>query len=281
MSTNTADDDFTLYDLIRVAHEDWKILVGAVVVTSVLAVVYALMVTPVFRASAVVLEIEPASQSMPGAQGLLGQVGGLIGAAGISLDGLRGTQDRGRILLQSRSFVEEFIERNELMPVILEADLDHEPSLWEAAQEFRRSVYSVDYDRDSGLTTISVEWTDPVVARDWANGLVALANEIARNRDIAEAERSIAYLNARIAETNVVELRDVLYNLIESEQKTLMLANARADYVVHVVDPAVAPFKRARPHRRLIAILGFVAGLLIGPVLVALRRTARHYRAQA
>jgi hypothetical protein len=39
----------------------------------------------------------------------------------------------------------------------------------------------------------------------------------------------------------------VLYNLIESETKTLMLANARVEYAFTVVDPAVVPGATCQP----------------------------------
>jgi len=54
-----------------------------------------------------------------------------------------------------------------------------------------------------------------------------------------------------------------MYDLIEQETKTLMLANARTEYAFTIVDPAVAPEVRIQPKRTLMALGGLVAGLLI------------------
>jgi uncharacterized protein involved in exopolysaccharide biosynthesis len=100
---------------------------------------------------------------------------------------------------------------------------------------------------------------------------VALANELVRTRTIDESERNIAYLNDQISRTNIVELQRVMYNLIETETKTLMLAKGRAEYAFTVVDPAVAPEVRTSPKRTLMVILGGALGGLLG-CLVALAR---------
>ena len=265
--------DATIVDLVRIALEEWKLIALSVVIAVVASVAYALLTTASYRAQVVL--IESTTQDGVGAQGLLGQFGGLLGQSGMISGGLQGARARGRVLLQSRTLIEEFINRNNLMPVIFEhADTGHrQRNLTEATEEFARSIYRVGYDRETHLTTVTIEWVDPQVAAEWANGIVALANEYARNRDITDAERSIAYLDAQIAATNVMELRQALYNLLEVEHRTLMLANAREEYLFNVVDAAVEPNMRYKPRRRLIVIIGGLVGLLLGPMLISVKRT--------
>jgi uncharacterized protein involved in exopolysaccharide biosynthesis len=205
---------------------------------------------------------------------MLGQFGGLAELAGLNLEAL-GTSSRGsgRTLIQSRTFIEEFIARNNLLPVIFADDWDETngqwseqpaPTIWRGAEEFKRRWLVVDRDPETGLFSLTVDWTDPEIAAEWANQLVALANELVRRKDIADAESSIAYLNKQIDSTNVVELQRVLYNLLEVEQRTLLLANARAEYAFRVVDRAVAPRFRASPRRTLMTIAGLMFGGFIG-----------------
>ena len=120
---------------------------------------------------------------------------------------------------------------------------------------------------------MTVEWTDPVVAENWANGIVSLANELMRAKALVDSQRNIEYLKKQIAATNVVEMQRVMYGLVESETKTLMLANARADYAFTVVDPAVVPEARVRPKRRLMVLTGVAIGLIARD---AVRLRARH-----
>jgi uncharacterized protein involved in exopolysaccharide biosynthesis len=125
-----------------------------------------------------------------------------------------------------------------------------------------------------------VEWTDPGTAAEWANGLVTLANENLRERARSGAERNISYLNAQIKETSLVPLQQVMFNLIENEMKTVMLANAREEYAFTVVDHAVPPEIRSRPQRTLLVILGTMFGGFLSLIFVGFRRLIRNLNEQ-
>ena len=95
------------------------------------------------------------------------------------------------------------------------------------------------------------------------------APEALRARE--DAQRNVDYLNEQVAKTGVVELRRVLYNIIESETKTLMLANARVEYAYTVVDPAVVPAQRVSPKRTLMVASGFLIGMVVGVLTAWIR----------
>lgn len=282
-----AKDDIDLLEVVRLVWNRRYLVAGTTIVITILAVIYALTATPIYRASTVFMEVE--SGGRDGADSLLGQFGGLAGLAGIDLGGLTGNpQHNGRVLIESRTFAEEFIERNGLLPVIFaedwnesagkwNPDLAQAPTIWQAAYALQ-DAYELELDPETGLLTLTVEWTDAQRAAEFANGLVDLANQIARERDIETAQRSVEYLNEQIADTNVIELQRVLYSLLENEQKTLMLANARDEYLFRVVDPALEPVRRAKPNRRLIATLGVVAGFALGLFLVVISRAVSKVR---
>src|SRR5207253_2013461 len=106
---------------------------------------------------------------------------------------------------------------------------------------------------------------------------VALANELIRTRALEESRRSIAYLSAQLERTTDVNMRNVMFNIIESETKRLMLANGRMEYAFQVIDPAIAPEVRARPRRVLLAWIGLGLGLLAGvTTALVMDRFARH-----
>ena len=85
-----------------------------------------------------------------------------------------------------------------------------------------------------------------------------------RTRALRNAESSIDYLRKLVQKTDVVELRSVMYKLIESETKTLMLANVHEEYAFVVVDPAAAPEFRHTPKRTLIVVFGTLFGGFLG-----------------
>jgi uncharacterized protein involved in exopolysaccharide biosynthesis len=243
-----------------------------------LAALYvALTATPIFKAEAVVSEVHDGAMG-GGASSLVNQFGGLASLAGINLP-TGGTDRTAPAVLQSRRLVEEFIERQNLVPVLL-ANTKKEPTLWKAVKEFRESVVVIREDKRTNLTTVAMSWKDPAVAARWANDFVALANELIRARAESDSSRDIAYLNKQVVQTNVVDLQRILYNLIESETKTLMLANARTEYAFKVVDPAVAPELKTSPKRTLIVIFGTLLGFVLGLAVIFFRRAIADSKAK-
>ncbi|MDP9199012.1 MAG: Wzz/FepE/Etk N-terminal domain-containing protein [Pseudomonadota bacterium] len=243
------------------------------------AVVMALAATPIYRAEAVVT---PVTDSGLGgaASSLAGRIGGLASLAGIDLGGGGPASQEALAVLESRFLIEEFLRRNDLADVVLPPG-GATSGLWFAVQKFRDTVVKIRTDEvASTTTTIAVEWKDPAVAAQWANGLVVLANEMMRTRALVNSKRNIEYLQKQIAATNVVEMQRVMYDLIENETKTLMLANARVDYALRIIDPAVTPEARVRPKRKLIVLTGFALGLIIGSLFVFARATVKKYQAR-
>lgn len=253
---------------------DHRILVAiTTVVCAAAAAGIALATRPVFRAEIVITEVR---DNMSGMSSIVGQLGGLASLAGVNLAANNPGREF-RAFLQSRSLVENFIERHQLLPE-LTRNSSNPPTLWRAVERFRNGILSIREDARRGTTTVSMEWTDPDTAARWANDLVALANELLRTRAMEEAKRNIDYLNEQISGTEVVDLRRAMYNLIESETKTLMLANVRVEYAFMIVDSAVSPEVRIKPNRKLIVAFGAMAGFLLGAVTAFVlnsRRTRR------
>lgn len=273
------DSAISLFHLWHVLLAEWRLLLASGTLFTAAAVALALTMTPVYRAESIVAPVE-ADRREGSASALISQLGGVAGLAGINLGSLTSSANKGRIIIQSRSLLEEFIRRNDLIPVLLgDAQTDRPPTLWRAVEEFKK-IYDAEEDPETGLITVRVEWTDPRLAAQWTNSLVKLSNELLRQRDLTDAQRNIKYLNEQLALTNVVGLQQVIYNLIEGEMKTLMLANAREEYALAVVDQAVVPEMRSRPKRTQMTVLGALLGGIVGVFAVAIRRTVRIQRAQ-
>jgi uncharacterized protein involved in exopolysaccharide biosynthesis len=223
------------------------------------------MATPVYRAEVVITPVR-ATNAASGASALASQLGGL---ASLNLTPTSSEIQTSEAILASHRLAEEFIKRNRL-----EGELDRktngQPSLWSAVRRFKEQVLTIRKDSRNGVTTVAVEWTNPETVASWANGFVALANELVRTRVLNESTRNISYINSQIEQTNVLELRQVMYDIVESEMKTQMLANGRIEYAFQVVDPAVAPELRVRPRRTLMVSGGLLVGLLIGSVCALL-----------
>ena len=92
----------------------------------------------------------------------------------------------------------------------------------------------------------------------------------------ADAAKNIEYLEDELKKTNVMEVRQAVYSVMESQMHEIMLANVQEEYAFKVIDPAVVPDPDdyVRPKRLSIIILG----LLIGFLAVAIPYISIHQR---
>jgi len=277
--------DITLLEFWRALRLDWRWVAGIVSVAAVLSVAVALILTPKFRGEVVIVEAgQGPSAGVPAA--MLGQLGGLAGLAGVDLSGLRDRTGSAMAILNSRMLVEEFISRNKLLPILFSDEWDaaagewttapeDTPTLWLGVRKFIEDVRRIEEDAVTGVVRVIIEWENPEMAAAWANGLVELANQIVRTRDLEDAERSVEYLQSEIAKTNILGLQQVLYSLVETEMKTIMLANVKEEYAFAVIDPAVPPELRSFPHRALLAAIGTTLGGFLALMVILVRLVIR------
>ena len=280
-----ADMDNPVLDVRRI----WRVLLGSktlilsiVVAATVAALILALAMTPVYR-SQILLAPAATDDDQSQLASLIGQYAprGQLGA----LSSGSNSKDQAIAVLQSRKFTEEFIESENLMPVLFPEAWDSDnqdwfadnpdgiPTMSEAVAKFADSIRRVQEDTRRNLVELQIDWTDPEHAARWANQLVDRLNDYLRQRDIAEAQRSIEFLNQELAKSSVIELRQGIYRLIESQIEMVMLANVRDEYAFKILDPAVPaePEDFIRPKRLLIVILGFMVGLFLATTVALIR----------
>jgi len=269
------EDGFDVVAMFRVMWRYRYLIVSASVLFALIAVYLALTATEIYRAKIVVSEVR--DNGLSGASGLASQFGGLASLAGLNLAN-DGADAYAQAVLRSRHLIETFIEQQRLVARLMRK-AGKRATLWFAVQRFQETVVAIHVDTKAGLISVTMDWSDPVTAARWANAFVALANERVRAHVAEDATRNVAYLDKQIAQTSAVEIQRSLYDLVESQTKTLMLANARRDYPFEVVDPAVPPEIRHSPKRTLMVLSGLVLGFFVGAVLAfgvdAFRRRKR------
>jgi len=261
--TSPMDDDIALTRITAVLWRDKWLIAGITALFGVLAIAYALLATEWYRADVLLVPAEEDALA-----GLTEQLGGLARLAGVSSASPVGDTSEAIAILQSRAFAQAFIEDKGLLPVFTEqsswADGPGAGSadMRDAVDFFHDNVLRVGEDRDTGQITLSVEWTDPVVASDWANSLVTRINERMRQRALTEAETNIAFLQSELTTNKLVPLEQSISRLLETEMQKMMLARGSAEFSFRVVDPATPPKKRARPKRTLIVVsVVFLGGM--------------------
>jgi uncharacterized protein involved in exopolysaccharide biosynthesis len=269
-------------DLVSLLWAQKIVVLAATVVAMLAAILAALLMQPVYSAHVTALPVE-AEMGEGVLSGLAGELGGLAALAGISTGG--GTRRAEAVaLLNSQAVIERFIEDKDLRPVLFPdrwdpkartwtVEPDEVPTVQDAYRVFDRDVRRVVEDPVARTVVLEILWSDREVAAAWANEIVKRVNETMRQRTIEEAQRSVKYLEQQLENTTVVELRQVLFRVMQDQITTMTLANSREEFGLRVVDPAVSPASRdfVRPKRLLIVLGGMLGGLLLG-VLAGLVR---------
>ena len=211
------------------------------------------------------------------------RLGGLSSIVGLSGGGGAGVKAESLATLQSEALTRRYIQENNLLPVLFSERWDSRamkwnseasdrvPTLWKGNEFFSKKVRSVSENAKTGLVTMTITWTDPKLAAQWANGLVDLTNVYLCEKAIQTSERNIEYLIDQASKTTVVALRDAIYKLMEEEIKEQMIARGNSEYALQVIDPAVVPERYASPRPLIWGSMGLVAGIFLSASAVVIR----------
>lgn len=273
---STSGGEISVEDIVHALRENWLRVLSAVIVSSAIGAVLALLLPSKYTATVI---MTPASQDGAGGgslSALAGQLGGLSSLAGISLPSSGGKKDEAIATLQSRALTNDYIDKNNLLPILFESDWnaatqrwkssdpEDQPTLWDAYKLFVKKIRQVREEKKSGIVTMTIEWTDPKLAARWANELVDSTNKLLQQRAIDKFTHNIEFLEGQLEKTTVVEIRQALFRLIEEQYKRLMLAKGSDQFAFQIIDAAVVPEERSSPKRAMIvfsfAFIGFSAG---------------------
>ena len=118
---------------------------------------------------------------------------------------------------------------------------------------------------------VAIEHYSPYLAQRWVTDLVTELDYKMKALDMAEATRSLQYLEQQLQKTSVEELRRALYQLIEEQTKTLMLAEVSDQYVFKIIDPAIVSEIQHKPRRALLCIVITLFSALLAGFIVLVR----------
>ena len=293
------DDEINLQELFNILWQGKWIIVSLTAFASIIGVTYSLSLPNIYQSKAL---LAPSSTSS-GISGALQSYSGLAGLAGISLpsEGDEGNSAKAIKKVTSLSFFEKNILANIYLPdlmavkswnpetnmVIFDESIynkesntwvrDHSypqkkiPSAQESFEVFRIKHLSLSVDKKSGFSTLSIKHQSPFVAKQWAELVVNQINDFYRQKDKAEAEKGVNYLNQQISMTSLSEIKFVLAQLLQEETKKLTLIEANKYYVFDYIDPPAVMERKLEPSRAYISILSAILGGMLSILLVFIR----------
>jgi uncharacterized protein involved in exopolysaccharide biosynthesis len=293
------DDEIDLRELWNVIWRGKWIIIAITAIFAVASVFYALSLPNIYKSEALLTPAD--SDQQGGLSGLSGQLGGLASLAGVNLGG--GKTDKTALaieILKSREFFAKFAEKHNILPDLMaveswdlktneikyvetayvaktgewlrevEPPKQAKPSFQEAKRVFD-SFITIEQNPDTGMVLLSFEHYSPHIAKLWLDWLIEDINSDMKTRDKQEAKRSINYLQSQIDETNIVEQKSLLYQLIEEQAKTLMFTEVREEYVFKTIDPALVPEVKFKPKRSFIVFIAILVGGLLSVLFVILK----------
>lgn len=285
-SIATENDVLELNDLLDLVRRSWLPGLIGFIAFGVLGGAISFLIEPQYRAE-VLLEYagDPTKQERvrSGASGL----GGLAALAGVSLGSDGNPKDAAMALLQSRGFAENFINDNNLLPILNADDWDdsrgqwHDPAsppnLWRTIRRFRRDVLYVSDDAKTGLVSVVVTWKDPTTAARWADHIVSTINAQLKAATVAETSRSIDHLNLEMTKAKNAELQRAIAGLLQAQIEALMFADIRDEFAFRTIDPAQAPpdDEYVFPNHILFTVIGGLMGGLATVVFWVFGRTPK------
>ncbi len=298
-SRDNAEVEIDLRELFNVIWKSKFVILIVTALFAVAAVIYAINQPNIYKSEALLAPAE--KEGAGGLASLAGQFGGLASLAGVNLGG--GGSNKAQLaieVLKSRQFTSAFIQKHNILPQVMAAEswnmqanevvyddemfnsqssewvrevkapFKPQPSMQEAYKVFSQLI-SASTDKETGMVTISAQHVSPYVAQQWVNWLVEDINKTMKEMEVAEAKRSTKFLQQQLKQTEIADIREVLYKLIEEQTKTIMFAKVRDEYVFTTIDAALVPEEKFKPKRALIVVLGTVLGGMLSVMVVLLR----------
>jgi uncharacterized protein involved in exopolysaccharide biosynthesis len=146
-----------------------------------------------------------------------------------------------------------------------QGDAADAPTQAEAFKRFDEDIRGVEEDATTGLIRVSIDGPERDQVAAWANALVNDANAYLRERALQEARSAISALEGALQKTDTLEIKQIIFGLIQTHLSKATLASTRPDFAFRVIDAAVVP--DADDYVRPMPILIIALSCLLGPIL--------------
>ncbi len=269
----TAALEIDLWPYVAALLESWRLVLMAGVLAGALAYVAGQMASPLYESSAriSVVDIEdpggvsPDDRRAPEVLTLV-EHGFIMGTTRDNYDQVMLAR------LRSRQFAQLFLDTFNIYKHMFPEHWDNVQDDWKNGFEldrglaftiFRDSVRLIEHDEETDIITVKMQWPDALLAKEWVNNYIVLFNDYMRKKTLGDVEKKQSFLIEELKKSELVDIERSIYRLIEAQTAIAMLAHAREEYVLEVIDPGALPYASVSMSPRKRALLGFMTGLLL------------------
>ncbi len=214
LNVETDDDEISLIDLAIALGEEKKTLFAIPAITTTLAIVVSLLMTPIFTAKTVMM---PPQQQQSGAASALASLGGLAGLAGAAA-GIKSPDEMYIAFMQSEGLQKAVIEKLQLQ------ERYEKKTLFETREALKQNV-KIAADKKAGLITIEADDKDPEFAAKLANIHVEELRNLMGRLAVTDAQQRRVFFEQAISKTQA-ELADAEANFRAAKEKSGMQVTA-------------------------------------------------------
>lgn len=222
-------DEIQLLDLLIVLARHKKLVIGMPIAMGLIAMAISLIMTPVFTSTAKIMP--PQQQGSGLAAAMMGQLGGLAGAAG-SIAGLKSPSDLYVSMLGSRTVADNLINRFKLKERYKAETMDEARMALDNASDITSG-------KKDGVISINVDDEDPQFASALANGFVEELTNLTQTIAISDASMRRLFYEKQLKETKD-QLADAEVALRKTQEKTGMI---QPDGQVQAIISSIAQLK--------------------------------------
>jgi uncharacterized protein involved in exopolysaccharide biosynthesis len=181
------------------------------------------------------------------------------------------------VKLQSRQFSLDFMARHNIYAEIFSDHWDKQngrwiadfkPDLAIAFTQFNQSIRLIEHNPETDVISLRFRWHKATLTRDWANAYVSDFNKYMRNKALADVAKKRAFLENELRESRVVDMQKSIYRLIEAQMAVSMLANAKDEFILEVLDPAILPLDTYSASNKSFFFAGSIGGALFSIFLI-------------
>lgn len=272
--------------LIKLLWDKKRIIIAITSFFAIISIISSLLIPNEYRSSAVLV---PAGQGST--LNIGSQLQGLL-PAGIDLGSGSAETDTALEIMKSWKFIETFIQKNNLQLelgaieawdpgtnklIIDSSKYDEDRNEWKIDFFSKKSKSPSSYDlyiefskrivisesRRTGLVSISFDYYSPYLARSVLDSFIYEINDHMRNRKVKELTNNIESLQNQIQQTDIAEMREVLFRIMGEQTKSKLLAEVNSEFAFKIASPPMVPEMKIGPQRTLIVVISTIVGGLL------------------
>lgn len=245
------------------------------------SIIYSLLVTPIYQASAALTHSSAMSRSQSSSSSLeqvasfvqsgSGAIGGMSTEAKIAIERIN-SKDYFQRIYNNPILLSCLYTKCDLSLLNDSSAEDMEfpkPNFMPAYRKFR-NMFTIFANVE--IVTFSFEHHSPETAFIFLNWLVQDSNNYIRDYDVSKANNTIKFLNSTLSQTKNLELQKLISALIQKEIQTLALSEKTEYFAFEIVDSVYLPEDRIFPKRSLIVLTVFFLSIFLSITVLVLEK---------